>query len=173
MRIELASLEGTDGKFVVEYAPGQLTLNDERVQLAQPLSARGRVRQLKGKVEVTGEISTRARVECDRCLKFVEFPVDAKFNVEYVTPQTYKASPAAELSETDMSLSIFDGGVLDVDELVGEQLLLSVPSRVLCQESCKGLCPVCGNDRNLKDCACESTEIDPRWGALKELVNGK
>jgi uncharacterized protein len=173
MRLELASLEGTDSKFAVEYQPGQLTLSDERVGLAQPLSASGRVRQLKGKVEVTGQISTHAQVECDRCLKLVEFPVDAKFNVEYVTPQTYEASPAAGLSETDMSLSVFDGKVLDVDELVGEQLLLAVPSRVLCQDSCKGLCPVCGNDRNLKHCACESTEIDPRWGALKELVNGK
>lgn len=173
MRIELASLEGNDGRFAVDYEPGQLALNDERVRLAQTLTATGRIRQLKNNVEVAGQISTRAQIECDRCLKFVEFPVDSNFTVEYVTPQTYEAMPAAELSETDLTVSVFDGEVIEVDELIGEQLLLSLPSRVLCQETCKGLCPVCGNDRNLVDCACESTEVDPRWGALRELVNGK
>jgi uncharacterized protein len=122
---------------------------------------------------VKGQFSTTAQVECDRCLKPVDVPVTAQFNLEYVTPATYAASPAAELEETDMSLSVFDGETIDIDELVGEQLLLALPSRILCREDCKGLCPECGNDRNLQDCRCETAKVDPRWGALKELVNGK
>jgi uncharacterized protein len=106
-------------------------------------------------------------------LKPVGVPVKAEFTVDYVTPDAYAASTAAELEERDMSLSVFDGEAVDMDELVGEQLLLALPSRILCSEDCKGLCPECGNDRNLKDCNCGSEEVDPRWGALKELVNGK
>jgi uncharacterized protein len=106
-------------------------------------------------------------------LKPVDVPVNAEFRLEYVTPEAYAASSAAELEERDMSLSVFDGDAIDIDELVVEQLLLALPSRILCQEDCKGLCPVCGNNRNLKECSCESAEVDPRWGALKELVNGK
>ena len=173
MRIELASLEGTDGRFAHQYEPGQIAVTDERVQLSQPLTVTGRVRQSQKRVEVNGHFSTTAQVECDRCLKPVDVPVTAEFNLEYVTPATYAASPAAELEERDMSLSVFDGETIDLDELVAEQLLLALPSRILCREDCKGLCPECGNDRNLKDCRCESAEIDPRWGALKEIVNGK
>ena len=58
---------------------------------------------------------------------------------------------------------------IDIDELVREQVLLAVPERSLCQEDCKGLCPTCGADRNLKECGCESVEADPRWAALKNL----
>jgi uncharacterized protein len=173
MQIELASLEGSDGGFAHTYEPGQLALNDDRVHLSHPLTVRGRVRQLGGKVEVQGQVNAEVEIDCDRCLKFVQTPIDTNFTVEYVTPQTYQASAGAELSESDMAVSIFDGEAIDVDELVSEQVLLVVPSRVLCHESCKGLCPMCGNDRNQSNCNCETVEVDPRWGALKELINGK
>lgn len=173
MRIELESLERTDGSFAQTYEPGQLALSDERVRLAQPATVTGIVRQSKRQVSVDGKVSSRVQVECARCLKLVEVPVETKFSLEYVTPQAYEASSTAELKDDDLALSVFDGEALDIDELVDEQIMLTLPSRVLCDEGCKGICAVCGVDRNLIDCGCESTEIDPRWRALKELVNGK
>jgi len=174
MRIELASLEKTDGKFAHSYNPGELTLSDERTRLTEPLTITGRVWQTKGQVVAKGELATRVQIECDRCLSAVELPVEKDFRVEYVTAQSYDSGPAAaELGEADLSLSVFDGEGIDLDDLAREQLLLTLPARVLCQEACKGLCPVCGTDRNVADCACQLDDIDPRWGALKELVNGK
>ena len=174
MRIELASLEKTDGKFAHAYEPGQLALSDERIRLAEPLTVTGRVARAKEQVVARARLATRVQIECDRCLKFVELPVETEFLVEFVTSQSYEAGPPAiELSETDMALSVFDGEAIDVDDLAREQLLLALPWRFLCQESCKGLCPICGIDRNAEDCACETDDVDPRWGALRELVNGK
>ncbi|HEV7684362.1 MAG TPA: DUF177 domain-containing protein, partial [Pyrinomonadaceae bacterium] len=57
------------------------------------------------------------------------------------------------------------------DELVTEELLLAIPDHVLCNDNCKGICPVCGKDRNSVDCNCETKEVDPRWAGLKVLVN--
>jgi uncharacterized protein len=173
MRIELASLGETDGRFVHIYETGQLALDDERVRLAGPLAISGKIARSKGKVVVTGQLETRAQIECDRCLKYVELPVQTEFAVEYVTPRAYEASRTNELDEKDLSLSVFDGDGIDIDELASEQLELAVPSRVLCQEGCKGLCAVCGAELNITQCSCETGEADPRWGALKELVNGK
>jgi uncharacterized protein len=173
MRIELESLEGSDGTFAQTYNPDQLSISDDRVSLARAATVTGRVTRSDRQVVVKGKIRAQVTVECDRCLKFVEVPLETRFNLEYVTPQTYQSTQAAELKETDMTLSVFDGESIDLDELVDEQILLALPSRVLCQEDCKGLCPVCGGDRNLADCQCESTEVDPRWSALKELANGK
>jgi uncharacterized protein len=64
---------------------------------------------------------------------------------------------------------VFDGEALDVDEIVKEQILLAVPTRMLCREDCKGICPQCGVDKNTGECNCETKEIDPRWAALKNL----
>jgi uncharacterized protein len=111
------------------------------------------------------------QVECDRCLKFVTLPVDSKFELEYVTPKDYEAQHAVELTEQDLDLEVFDGEVVDIDQLVTEELLLAVPTQVLCKDNCKGICPVCGIDRNRLDCSCDAAEVDPRWAGLKKLVN--
>ncbi len=55
----------------------------------------------------------------------VEFPVDSKFQLEYVTPEDYQAQQAVELTEEDLDLSTFDGEAIDLDELVKEELLLA------------------------------------------------
>ncbi len=65
------------------------------------------------------------------------------------------------------------GKQIDLDELVREELLLAVPTHLVCQENCKGVCPTCGADRNVTDCRCGEEYVDPRWAGLKKLVNGK
>lgn len=171
MRIELAALENGKGRFSHAYAPGELNLADERVKLLDPPSVAGEVRQTGQRAHVKGRVSSRLQLECDRCLKALEFPVDSAFDLEYVTPAEYEAQNAVELTENDLDLSIFDGEVIDLDELVTEELLLAVPDHVLCTTDCKGICPKCGVDRNATDCDCETRQVDPRWAGLKELVN--
>jgi uncharacterized protein len=173
MRIELVNLEHGRADFAHEYQPDELGRFDERVSVVEPVAATGTVRLAGTEVFVNGHVKTRAAVECDRCLKQVELPVAADFELEYVTGPTYESSEAAELIEDEMSVSVFDGDSIDVDEIVKEQILLAVPTRTLCRPDCKGICPDCGIDKNTGDCACEIKEIDPRWAALKNLTSGK
>lgn len=171
MRVELASLERQGGKFGHDYQPDELELNEERVTLVAPPRIAGRIQQSDSRVTVKGEVSAELQLECDRCLKSLSIPVASTFEVGYVTPDIYRAGQAAELLDEDLSLSVFDGEVMDIDELVREQLLLVLPAQVLCREECKGLCPECGGDKNLADCKCQEIEIDPRWAGLKEIVD--
>ena len=173
MRVELASLEGKAGKFAHDYEPGELVLDDERVDVAAPPRVAGRIIRTGRQVVVDGQIAAGARLECDRCLKPMTLPVNAEFTVEYVTAEVYQEGDVAELAEEDLALSVFDGEVIDIDEIVREQFLLAIPAQALCRENCKGLCQVCGADKNLIDCECKASEIDPRWMGLKEIVNRK
>ena len=169
MRIELASLEGGKGAFAHDYAPGELVIADDRLRLVYPPTVSGEIRREGRKVNVNGRMAARVQVECDRCLKAVEFPVEVRFKREFVTREDYQAQQNVELTEDDLNLSVFDGEVLDIDDLVAEELLLALPDHVLCKDDCKGICPLCGADRNLSDCGCEMAEIDPRWAGLKDL----
>lgn len=173
MRIELAGLENGKGTFAHAYAPGELVIEDERVQLLIPPTVSGEIREKGSRVDVRGRLAARVQLECDRCLKPVELPVDSRFKLEYVTSEDYQAQPVVELTEEDLDLSVFDGEAIDLDELVTEELLLAIPDHVLCSDNCKGICPVCGKDRNSVDCSCETKEVDPRWAGLKDLVNSK
>ena len=170
MRIELEKLEGKKGDFAHVYQPEELNPVDERVRLMEPAAVTGRIRLAGNEVFVNGHIDTRAQVECDRCLQPVEWPVNADFELEYISGSDYESSEAAELTEAEMSVSVFDGEAIDLDEIVKEQILLTVPTRMLCREDCKGICPECGTDRNTVECSCVTKDIDPRWAALKNLT---
>ena len=171
MRIELDRLQETGDRFAHVYAPEELVLDEEHARLTEPPEVEARVRMSGHEVRLRGKITARAEVDCDRCLKSVAVPVETEFDVTYVPEDDYRASEAAELQEEDLSLSVFDGETIDVDELVREQLLLALPTRALCTEECKGLCPVCGADLNADACGCDTKEIDPRWEALKAMRN--
>lgn len=171
MRIELSGLENGKGAFTHIYGSGELVLEDDRVRLLDPPAVSVEVSQAGRRAHVKGRVSGGVQVECDRCLQPVELRVDSAFKLEYVTPEDYRAQQAVELTEDDLDLSTFDGGLIDLDELVIEELLLAVPDHVLCNEKCKGMCATCGADRNSADCGCESQQVDPRWAGLKELVN--
>lgn len=170
MRIELENLEGGKGDFAHVYQPDDLNPVDGRVSLTGPATVSGKVRLAGNEVFVNGHVETRAQVECDRCLQPVETPVNADFALEYISGSEYESSGVAELTEAEMSVSVFDGEAIDVDEIVKEQILLAVPTRMLCREDCKGICPECGTDRNTGDCSCDTNDIDPRWAALKKLT---
>jgi uncharacterized protein len=170
MRIELENLEGGKGDFAHVYQPDDLNPVDERISLTQPATVSGKVRLAGNEVFVNGHVETRAQVECDRCLQLIQTPVNTDFALEYIPGSEYESGGAAELTEAEMSVSVFDGEAIDVDEIVKEQILLAVPTRMLCREDCKGICPECGADRNKGDCNCATNDIDPRWAALKDLT---
>jgi len=173
VRIELASLESGKGKFAHGYAEGELVFEEARLRLAHPPTISGEIRRDGRRAHVQGRVLAGVQVECDRCLAWIELPVDSTFKLEYVTQEDYLAQQADELTEDDLDLTVFDGEVIDIDELVTEEILLAVPDHLLCKEDCKGICPGCGVDRNSVDCDCATAEVDPRWAGLKELVNGK
>ena len=171
MRIELDKLEKTGSSFAHVYQPEEVVLDEEHVRLTEPPQVSARATRNGREVRLRGKINARAEIDCDRCLKSVGIAVDADFDVNYLPAGDYMSSEAAELREEDLSLSVFDGETIDVDELVREQLLLALPARALCSEECKGLCPTCGADQNLTSCGCESREVDPRWAGLKAVMS--
>jgi uncharacterized protein len=171
MRIDLKNLEGGKGDFARVYQPDELDPVDERIQLIAPVAINGKVRLAGNEVFVKGHVETGAQVECDRCLQGVELPVSSDFALEYVSDSEYGSGAViAELTEAEMSVSVFEGEAIDVEEIVKEQILLAVPTRMLCREDCKGICPECGTDLNMGDCSCPMDDIDPRWAALKNLT---
>jgi uncharacterized protein len=173
VRIELASLESGKGTFAHAYAEGELVLEEDRLRLAQSPTVSGEIRRADRRAHIKGRVVGGVQIECGRCLTWIELPVDSNFKLEYVTQEDYLAQQADELTEDDLDLTVFDGEIIDIDALVTEEILLTVPDHILCKDDCKGICPGCGADRNSVDCGCKTAEVDPRWAGLKELVNGK
>ena len=173
MRIELDKLVKSRGAFAHVYQPEELALEEEGVRMTRPAELSGRIDRKGHEVHLSGSIVAGAEIECDRCLQPIAIPINADFDVSYVPVEDYATGVTPELQADDLNLSVFQEETIDIDALAREQVTLALPSHALCCEDCMGLCPVCGINKNMQACQCESTEIDPRWAALKSLANRK
>ena len=109
----------------------------------------------------------------DRCLGRADFPVAAAFDLFYkpVEPDVPGEEIAIDEGEAEMGFYELPGLVLE--DILREQLLLQLPMQNVCSETCKGICPVCGANRNEVACGCLTARgqqvIDERWNALKDV----
>ena len=117
----------------------------------------------QSKVLVEGNASLRLLLACDRCLKDVPHKFEISFLLEAISPD-YK-----DENRDNEALDFMEGYQLDVNALVNSELLLNWPVKVLCKESCKGICKVCGKNRNEEDCSCDDFVPDPRMAAIKDI----
>ncbi|MBM4267018.1 MAG: DUF177 domain-containing protein [Deltaproteobacteria bacterium] len=113
-----------------------------------------------------GTLDTMVEATCARCLGTYGRPLRAPF--EFVLAPSRTLEDREELSADDLALSFYSGPEIDLEPLCSEQAILALPTRALCREDCRGLCPVCGVDRNTENCDCHVVESDPRWAALRE-----
>ncbi len=169
MRIELENLERGGGLFAESYAPDALKFDEHDLRLLEPVTVAGRVRRRDKEVELRGKLATRLAIPCGRCLKSVELPIEVAFTERFTPAVAWKDEEQHELEAEDLDLAVFDGEAIELDDLVKEEIILSLPGHVLCQEECKGLCPHCGADLNVSSCDCETKQIDSRWEKLKDL----
>ena len=105
------------------------------------------------RITIRGRIQATLAVECARCLKRLELPVDAPFD-QFSERSGTGSRRDEEALERDDYMTFHDGRRLDLSEQVRETLLLEVPITPWCRDDCKGLCPRCGVDLNEQPCAC-------------------
>ena len=177
MLITVSNLEREPIEFDLGYEPGTIEYGSDVRQL-DPLAVNGRadlIVEHRGPNETIDDIRVRAQYKgrfealCARCLDPVEHPLDGHFDLLF--RPTGADGDASEhsitTSETEIGYYLGDGVLLE--DVLREQVLLSLPAKTLCREDCKGLCPHCGTHLNSETCACEETAPDPRWAALSSL----
>jgi len=118
---------------------------------------------------LNGEVSAR----CGRCLDDYYFEMDKHFDF-VLTPDPAKSGRRAEeLSRDDLGLSYYSGDEIDLAPLIAEQVILAMPTRPLCRESCRGLCGACGTNLNNESCSCSVAVGDPRMAIFRTLKVGR
>jgi uncharacterized protein len=114
-----------------------------------------------------GTVAATATGTCARCLESFPVELDHDFSV-ILTPET-RLKGEIELAAADLTQSFYSGTEVDLTPLVYEQVLLALPTRPLCAEECRGLCPQCGANLNTGQCACTADSGDPRLAILRSL----
>jgi uncharacterized protein len=125
----------------------------------------------RDKEDVLARGYLRARVPqmCSRCLEPFVFVPAAHVDARYC-PGPKSRDEKVELTPGELEVDFYADDLLDVSRLIQTETELGLPMKPLCRADCRGLCPVCGGNRNLVPCVCEVPLPDPRLAALKDLA---
>ena len=128
------------------------------------------LRKEGAEVAVTGEIHARVPLTCSRCLEPFVLALADQVAGRF-TPRPPGRTEEVALLTDDLDVAFYDGNEIDLGAFFRAETLLDVPMKPLCGESCLGLCPVCGGNRNLSPCACEPQRLDPRLAPFRALAD--
>lgn len=161
----------TGGESVLEFSglleDNKTDYDTDGLDLVYPVLYQGRLLKFGDDMELVLKVKYTLRTNCDRCLKEMEMGVS--YDTEFYIP----SSEGRHIYEEDNSDEILflEDNELPLEDLVMSLVITSIPTKALCDEDCKGLCPKCGKNLNEGSCNCELEVTDERFDVLKNLFN--
>ena len=136
------------------------TVVDDDLELKALLGTLHATRTGQG-VYLHGELKSQISLDCVRCLEPFVQTLSAEIDELFIHPPE---------PDQDPELTISEEAILDLNPILRELFILDIPTQPVCQMDCKGLCPVCGENRNEQPCKHPEEDIDPRMAVLKTLL---
>lgn len=170
MFISLQQLEHRPVRFNVDVPAGEIDY-DSKLTQSSPLHAEGSAQLLNhsvGEIRIQGKLEVTVQAVCDRCLETAAFPIDNRFDLVYM-PAAESRGGEDEIDRAGIEVGFYEGNGLALNDILREVVLLALPMQLICDEACKGICPVCGQNRNQRDCGCQTEAVDDRWSKLRSF----
>ena len=161
MKVELSSiLKLTGGKvfFNEEISPSNFTAED--IVFTSAVKIAGQVQNLGNIFELSFHVDGKVAGNCDYCNCGLEIPLS------FDTVEILKKEDVYDTEIQNIDITYFTNSTVDLDEIICNNVYLNFPTKVLCSEDCKGLCPHCGTDLNLQKCDCKYDNTDKRFDIL-------
>lgn len=146
------------------------TLFSETFTIVSPVIGELRIERMGREVIVRGFTETAIELTCSRCLNIFRKKLSLDIFTTYHPISELKGEEVYELHDDELEVDFYSGDEIDIESLIEEEIILSIPIKPLCNEDCKGLCPSCGNDLNKGGCGCSNQSIDERFAVLKKLL---
>lgn len=168
MLINLSDVLTTEGESLSREIPLEADYADngrERYAIAEKSPLSLTVTHIgEGKAQAQGKCRIVLDAVCDRCLAPVTVPME-------LTIDCVLRAPGAAAEEEEDGTSAMDGWELDTEALVRDEMIVDWPVKILCREDCRGVCPVCGQNRNERECGCDAFVPDPRMAAINTIFH--
>jgi uncharacterized protein len=177
MEFKVSELEKEPIEFDLKLAAGAVDFGTEATQdgllwtagRAEVLHEHRGPKDIVADIRLKGSFAGKFEVPCARCVEPVKIPLTAEFDLLFRPVGADADAPERSITAPETEIGYYQGDSLLLEDVLREQVLLSLPVRTLCKPDCKGLCPRCGKNRNLEACSCDEAPSDARWEALAGL----
>ena len=168
MFLDIHDLELHKIDFEESLPPGRIDCGPGIRQVGE-LVVRGSAELLASEIHLVGSLQTEVERACDRCLEPTRRKAEMDFDLFYSPMQTIAKSEDVEMTPDDLGIGFYEGDGLLLEDAIQEQVLLALPMKNVCRPDCAGLCPQCGQNRNLAECGCRLPVKYLRWTPLEKL----
>lgn len=159
MKIDISDIIKTDG------ASHQIDFNGNIEGLGRyaditidgPICLNAVLTNTGGILRLEGTLKTHFTGECSMCLTDAGADLDLKIRESIVDAK----------AGDDTESYTYEGKLVDLDKIIRDNIILNLPMKLLCRQTCKGVCPVCGGNRNEVSCSCSREETNSQMEALK------
>ncbi len=156
-------------RYEVRVPPAEIDLTLEEAQFVGEIHGQLQLSRRVEDVYVKGNFSTSVEVECRCCVELITTSISGDIEVQFYPTDVASSS---DPWQADTGERYYLGDTIDLSEEVRQSLILEIPNWPLCSETCKGLCPQCGQNLNAADCGCHiSEERSSPFAALADLLD--
>lgn len=155
MYINLSDLKeiGARKQVSLELEFHDLEFVNRDIEIEKPIQLDLEIFNTSDSFVVEGKLKAELILSCSRCLK------------------KYSSQVKLDISEDVLKSEMDDEEELYLNEIVVDNIILSLPMKPLCSDDCEGICPKCGQNLNEGECDCEIESVDPRLAKLKDFYN--
>ncbi len=151
---------------VYEIRDAAIDLGEE-LRLAQPIAGRVRLLRTNRGILAHADLRTALHLECSRCLRDLDLPIDVRFQEEYLLALDFATGRPLPVDDEPDVARLTEHHELDLETPVREAILLAEPIAPLCRPDCPGLCIVCGGRLDDGPHDHPEDDVDPRLAGLR------
>ncbi|WP_263368026.1 YceD family protein [Edaphobacter bradus] len=168
---EPLTIDETISPGTLDYAPdvrqvSPMPVTGEADLIVEHRGPEGDVNDIRLRAGYKGDFE----ILCARCVEPVPQALSGEFDLLFRPAEVDENPGEHAITPEETEIGYYQGSGLLLEDVVREQVLLSLPSRTLCKPDCKGLCPRCGQNLNNATCSCGESPSDPRWNTLADLA---
>lgn len=166
MKVDFRQVGPDGSEFVFQESSEELDLSAGGVEFTEPIRVELSATKTGDELIFQGTVVAKADLECARCLENFEATISSRLQfvihlIELNQPQDTDDDDFIVLPKTTQEY--------DIGQRVREAILLELPLKPLCSDTCLGLCPMCGTNLNESECDCRPDKTDERWESLRHL----
>jgi len=168
MILDLYNFETFPAETELEFEADGLDFESQGFYFKDLLAIKIGIQQIGDEYFCQAYLTVPVEEECCRCLTLFDEELSSDFNFSIKIGKG-ESVLSSESDNSDVIVLRKGEHIVELDDVIREALVLALPSKPLCNEDCRGLCPNCGVNLNEESCKCKGVEIDDRWEDLKNL----
>ena len=172
MKLDLCSIKGPRDRVRRDFSEASFSQGgDDQYRVTDTVTLDLDVHKDGSKFRVVGRLDAALELGCCRCLEPFPLVVGVDVDLLYLPVSDNTGDAEVQIKESDLGTAFYRDDQIDLGQLMHEQFQLALPMKPLCRNDCRGLCAVCGGNRNTTACQCVERWEDPRLAVLKGMLN--